>query len=68
MGWLARALGIEHVAELRGERVEFASSGKRGSHMLWSDAVQACKDAGIYRSDRDADRILVDGEPNRWVD
>ncbi len=54
-------LGIEHTAELRGERVVFYSSAKRYTHMLFSDAVQACKEAGIYKSSSDASRIILDG-------
>ena len=69
MGWFWRLVGVEHTARLRNVEVEFASAGPHGSLQLWEDAVQACKDAGIYRSAADAARILVDGRPNavtRW--
>ena len=65
MGWFWRLVGIEHTAVLDGHEVEFCSTGNRGSHELWADAIQACKDAGIYKRGSDADRIVVDGFPNR---
>ena len=61
MGWIMRLMGVEHVAELRGERVAFVSSARRGSWMLHSDGVQALKDAGLYKSALDGDRVKVDG-------
>lgn len=63
---LWRLLGVEHTATLRGETVEFASSARKGTWMLLSDAIQACKDAGIYEHARDADKIRIDGAPYRW--
>lgn len=62
MGWLSRLCGIEHTAELRGRRVTFTSSARSRSWMLLSDAIQACKDAGIYEHWSDGDRVLVDGQ------
>jgi len=61
MGWFWRLVGVEHVGELDGRRFEFVSAGTRGSMELWSDAIQACKDAGLYRRASDAHRMRVDG-------
>lgn len=65
---LWRLLGVEHVAELRGKRVVFCSPAKRGSWALRSDAIQACKDAGIYELPSDGESLLVDGRRGygRW--
>lgn len=46
-------------AELHGEAVEFTSFFKPGTYGLWSDAVEACKQAGIYQYGRDADDIEI---------
>lgn len=53
----------KHTATLNGRTIEFSSYHLDGSHYLWSDAVQACKDAGIYRETGDADKMLIDGRP-----
>lgn len=47
------------TAELHGERVEFLSYFKPGTFGLWSDAVEACKQAGIYKRQEDADEIII---------
>lgn len=51
----------KHKAELNGETVTFSSYHRPGSSGLHGDAIQACKNAGIYRKFSDADRIKVDG-------
>ena len=63
MGWFWRLIGVEHIGELNGQTFEFVSAGTRDSIMLWDDAIQACKDAGLYRKASDAKRIIVDGRP-----
>ena len=52
-----------HVAELNGGSTRFQSYNT--GFWLESDAIQACKDAGLYKSEEDACRIRVDGEPMR---
>lgn len=68
MGWFWKLMGIEHTAELRGETVTFYSAARRDSYVLRSDAVQACKEAGIYKLPSDGDAVLVDGKRgySRW--
>lgn len=53
-----------HVAVLRGKSVGFWS---RNSERFWleSDAIQACKEAGLYERDGDDRLIRLDGEPIR---
>lgn len=46
-------------AELHGKAVEFTSHFKPGTYGLWSDAVEACKQAGIYQYGSDADDIVI---------
>jgi len=67
VNWFMRLLG-KHEAELRGQKVVFWSHGRRDTWVLHSDAVQACKEAGIYKSDGDGERVLVDGYAgwSRW--
>ena len=55
-----------HTASMNGKTIEFRSYHFENSFYLWSDAVQACKDAGIYLKDRDADKMLIDGRPATW--
>lgn len=56
-----KLLGVEHTAELRGQRTVFYSSAKKYTSALFGDAIQACKEAGIYKSSSDASRIILDG-------
>lgn len=56
MGWL------KHTAELNGHKVVFYSIAKSGSVELLTDAVQACKQEGIYTKVQDYYRIRVDGQ------
>ena len=53
-----------HVAELNGGSTRFQSYNT--GFWLESDAIQACKNAGLYRSADDASRIRIDGIPVRW--
>ena len=50
-----------HTASLDGRAVRFRSFYKRQTFGLHSDAVQACKEAGLYRGREDWDAVLVDG-------
>ena len=51
----------KHTAELNGGSVKFYTLHRFGSFSFRGDAIQACKDAGLYHDSKDADRILVDG-------
>ena len=56
-----KLLRVEHTAELHGKRVVFCSSARKYTYALMSDAIQACKDAGIYETSGDASDIILDG-------
>jgi len=66
MGRFQHAWPRKHVAEMNGGSVEFRSYHFDDSYHLWSDAVQACKDAGLFLKTGDGDRMLVDGRPVHW--
>lgn len=50
----------KHVVELNGDTLKFHSV-HRSDRGIKGDAIQACKDAGIYHSFKDAHRMLIDG-------
>ena len=56
----------KHTAEMNGVEVEFKSCHFEKSYHLWCDALQACREAGVFREKEDADRMLIDGEPATW--
>ena len=49
MGRFQHSWPRRHVAEMNGEQVRFMSYHFDGSYGLWSDAVQACKNAGSFK-------------------
>lgn len=53
-----------HVVELNGGSTTFNSYNKPG-FWLESDAIQAAKEAGLYKKDGDCYRLLLDGQPIR---
>ena len=56
----------KHVAEMNGVEVPFRSHHFDGSYHLWSDALQACRDAGAFSESGDADKMRIDGKPATW--
>ncbi|MBQ9000467.1 MAG: hypothetical protein IJ087_01285 [Eggerthellaceae bacterium] len=48
-----------HFAEMNGGEVAFRSVFREGTHGLWSDALQACKNAGLFREPDDGRRMKV---------
>ena len=56
----------KHTAEMNGVEVVFKSCHFENSYHLWSDALQACRDAGIFHERGDSDKMLIDGEPATW--
>lgn len=55
--WWPRA----HVVELNGGSTRFMSYGKPG-FWLESEAIQAAKDAGLYKESGDMYKIRLDGK------
>lgn len=50
---------------MNGKVIWFKSYNEDG-FWLYMDAVQACKEAGIYLRDGDADKMTVDGRKPNW--